>query len=89
MKCYIVNLSEPFQSIWAIYQESCLRSDHTPVACTTFRSYWTKLLPFITVDKPMSDLCWTCQQNSNVILKSINKPVEEKSAVSNIYGILC
>ena len=30
----------------------------------------------------MSDLCWTCQQNNALILKSINKPANEKTAVS-------
>ena len=29
----------------------------------------------------MSDLCWTCQKNNNIILKSQNKPALEKSAV--------
>ena len=40
-------------------------------------------MPHIVVGKPMSDLCWTCQQNSNIILKAVNKSTEEKSAVSN------
>ena len=30
----------------------------------------------------MSDLCWTCQQNNALILKSINKAANEKTAVS-------
>ena len=32
--------------------------------------------------KPMSDLCWVCQQNSAAITHSANRPEEEKSAVS-------
>ena len=71
-----------FQSIWVIYKESCLRSESHPVAYTTFCSYWRSLLPYIVVGKPMSDLCWTCQQNSSVIFKSINRFVKEKSTVS-------
>ena len=53
------------------------------VAYTTFCNYWQTLLPHIVVGKPMSDLCRTCQQNSNIILKAVNKSTEEKSAVSH------
>ena len=34
------------------------------------------------VMKPMSDLCWVCQQNSSAITRSTNRPEEEKSIVS-------
>jgi len=33
----------------------------------------------------MIDLCWTCQQNSSIILKAVNKSTEEKSAASNAH----
>ena len=36
-------------------------------------------MPDIIVTKPMSDLCWTCQQNNSLIQRSSNKPEEEKS----------
>ena len=52
------------------------------MAYQTFTSYWHTLLPHIVVGRPLSDLCWTCQQNSNIILKFVNKSVDEKSAVS-------
>ncbi|XP_064646740.1 uncharacterized protein LOC135499730 [Lineus longissimus] len=29
--------------------------------------------------KPMTDLCWTCQQNSKLLLKSVNRTTTEKS----------
>ena len=45
-------------------------------------------MPHIVVGKPMSDLCWTCQQNNNSILKAVNKSTEEKSAVSNVMNRL-
>ena len=52
------------------------------MAYQTFTSYWRALLPHNVVGRPLSDLCWTCQQNSNIILKSVNKSVDEKSVVS-------
>ena len=33
----------------------------------------------------MSDLCWTCQQNSHKIMKAINKSTNEKSQVSTLH----
>ena len=29
----------------------------------------------------MTDLCWTCQQNSTALMRSANTPEEEKSEV--------
>ena len=31
----------------------------------------------------MSDLCWTCQQNNSSILKTVNRPANEKTMVSS------
>ena len=33
-------------------------------------SLWKQLLPQILVCKPMSDLCWTCHQNSTRIMRA-------------------
>ena len=41
--------------------------------------YWTQLLPHILVNKPQSDLCRVCHQNSTTISKLANKPDEEKT----------
>ena len=38
-------------------------------------------MPSILVMKPMSDLCWFCQRNTNLLLRSANQPDEVKSAV--------
>ena len=51
-------------------------------AKTTFFGYWRALVPQIIVGKPITDLCWTCQQNDALILKSINKPANEKTVIS-------
>ena len=47
----------------------------------TFCTLWRKLTPQIMVMKPMTDLCWVCQQNSSAIMRAANTPEEEKSDV--------
>ena len=49
------------------------------VAYTTFCRLWKALLPQIILMKPMTDLCWTCQQNSSAILRAANFPDRAKS----------
>ena len=78
---FLLNLP---QKVWSLYDESCAESNITPVAFTTFADLWLKLLPHIRVGKPMSDLCWVCQQNSTLITRSMNKSEDEKSEVSTI-----
>ena len=64
-----------------MYQKSCIEANLRAVQYTTFCTYWRKLLPNIIISKARTDLCWTCQQNSAAIMKSINKPADEKSQV--------
>ena len=44
-----------------------------------FRETWTKLLPFIVTAKPMTDLCWTCQQNNSLVYRGANISETAKS----------
>ena len=46
-----------------------------------FLSLWEELTPHVIIMKPMTDLCWTCQKNRNVINGASNKPIDEKMAV--------
>ena len=39
-----------------------------------------QLVPSVVLMKPMSDLCWKCQQNSAAILRAANHHESEKSA---------
>ena len=41
----------------------------TPVGKSKFLSLWDKLTPHVSVMKPSSDLCFTCQQNNLAIMK--------------------
>ena len=58
-------------------------SIHT-VAYTTFCWLWRSLLPSIIIMKLMSDLCWTCQQNSTAILRAANCSEGDKSETTKI-----
>ncbi|XP_065917539.1 uncharacterized protein [Dysidea avara] len=62
-----------------LYDESCIVSGMLSVGLSTFCRYWKTLLPHIIIGKPMSDLCWTCHQNSEMITRSINRCEGEKS----------
>lgn len=69
-------------AIWELYLQAAASSSMRAVAYSTFTLLWRQLLPNIVVMKPMSDLCWVCQQNSAAITRSANRPEEEKSVVS-------
>ena len=56
-----------------IYVQAAATSTVMAVAYTTFTQIWCQLLPYIVVRKPMSDLCWVCQQSSAVITCSANR----------------
>lgn len=60
------------KSVHQWYMESCQRAGSDGVAITTFVNVWASLLPHIVINKPASDLCWTCQQNNNLIFKYSN-----------------
>ena len=49
---------------------------------STFCILWRKLLPHITVMRPMTDLCWVCQQNSVALGRANNSPLEDKIEVN-------
>ena len=59
------------RAIWQTFQASA--SIHS-----TFGKLWRKLVPNIVTMKPMSDLCWTCQQNNTLVLRSVNRDEGEK-----------
>ena len=72
--------------IWRLYSDSAESAgDVKSVAYSTFNKLWKSLVPSITIMKPMSDLCWTCQQNSTSILRAANRPVLEKRMLKIIF----
>ena len=68
------------KSIWERYQSSAaLCPPNAPVGYSTFCRLWRTLVPQVITMKPMSDLCWTCQQNSTHVLRMANATEVEKS----------
>ena len=49
------------------------------VALTTFRKLWNRVCPYTICCKPMSDVCWVCQKNNNLVFKSANLSDAEKT----------
>ena len=69
------------RDVWQLYY-SALEEDHSHAVCySLFCRLWKQLTPQVVVTRPMSDLCWTCQRNSNLIMRSHNQPLEEKTEV--------
>jgi hypothetical protein len=69
-------------AVWKVYRAAAENApDVKSVGYSSFCTLWKKLLPHILVCKPMSDLCWTCQQNSTRLMRAHNKDVEDKSEV--------
>ena len=69
------------RGIWNTYTSAAeCDSQIRAVGYSTFCKLWKQLVPSIIIMKPMSDLCWQCQQNSNAILRAANLPECEKSA---------
>ena len=70
------------REVWQLYQQAAGEVDAVKaVGYSLFCNLWKQLTPQVVITKPMSDLCWTCQQNSTAIMRAHNRPVEEKSEV--------
>ena len=63
------------RKIWNIYSSS----SGTTVSYTSFCRFWRNLVPSVIIMKPMTDLCWQCQQNNNAVIRSANCSEQEKS----------
>ena len=76
------------REVWELYHQATIEQDDTKaVSYSLFCRLWKKLTPHVVVTKPMSDLCWTCQKNSTLIMRAHNRPVEEKTEVKQ--HVLC
>ena len=70
------------REVWVAYHEATTQCEGVAVVCySLFCQLWRQLTPQIVMSKPMSDLCWTCQKNSSLIMQAHNRPVEEKTEV--------
>ena len=67
-------------NLWRQYSRACAESSSPDVCLTKFKNIWKLYLPHIAIMKISTDLCDTCQQNNNFIMKSVNCTEAEKSA---------
>ena len=67
------------RGIWRVYQAAAQDDTVHCVAYSTFCLLWRTLMPYIVIMRPMTDLCWQCQQNNRAILRSANASDGEKS----------
>lgn len=68
-------------AVWRLYQQTAATLSLRAVSYSCFCAIWKKFLPQVIVARPMTDLCWTCQQNSTAIIRSANMSEEEKTEV--------
>ena len=69
------------RGIWKTYHGAAEEEEAIhAVAYSTFCQLWRSLLPSVIIMKPMTDLCWTCHQNSTAILRAVNCSEENKSS---------
>ena len=57
------------KAIWKMYYDADTGDGVRKVKLSAFSLLWKQLLPFIVLAKPMSDLCWVCQNNTTHILR--------------------
>ena len=69
------------RAVWKLYQHTATTLSMRNVGYSTCCRCWKQFLPHVIVARPMTDLCWTCQQNSTAIIRSVNLNEEEKSEV--------
>ena len=68
------------RAVWRVYATASNEAESIQsVSYPTFCRLWRSLLPSIIIMKPMTDLCWQCQQNSSAILRSANMSESDKS----------
>ncbi|XP_068747127.1 uncharacterized protein [Montipora capricornis] len=65
--------------VWNAFTRICKESTKQAVSYTKFINLWKQFHPNLVVAKPMTDLCFTCQQNTSKLLRAANLPEEEKS----------
>ena len=62
--------------------EELQQTSDTPVRTFGYREFcrlWSEVVPFIRSMPPADDLCFTCQNNSTLIMKSANQSEDEKT----------
>lgn len=75
----LLSSSDTKMNVWNSFKRACEQSNKQAVSYTKFIDLWKQFHPNIVVAKPMSDLRFTCQQNTSKLLWAANLPEAEKS----------
>jgi len=66
-------------NVWRGYKKVCKEMGKQAVGYIAFTKLWQQFYPDVVIAKPMTDLCFTCQQNTMKLLRSANLRNREKS----------
>ena len=75
----LLSSSDSKTHVWKSFKKACEESNKQAVSYTKFIDLWKRFHPNVVVAKPMTDLCFTCQQNTSKLLRAANPPEAEKS----------
>lgn len=77
----LLSSSETKIGVWRVYSETCEVSCMETVSYRTFLQLWDQFYPNVVVANPRTDLCLTCQQNTNQLQRACNLSDKEKSEI--------
>ena len=75
----LLSSSETKMHVWNCFKSACEVASKRVVSYTKFVELWKQFHPNLVVAKPMTDLCFTCQQNTSKLLRAANLPESQKS----------
>ena len=75
----VLSSSETKIGAWRVYETACRAADKRAVSYSKFLQIWGQFYPNVVVSKPMTDLCMTCQQNTNKLQRAANLSEREKA----------
>ena len=76
----LLSSSETKMSMWRAFQTVCETVNKQAISYSKFIELWEHFHLDVVVAKPMTDLCFTCQQNTSKLLRSANLPESDQSA---------
>ena len=66
----LLSSSETKMYVWNCFKSACEVASKRVVSYTKFIELWKQFHPNLVMGKPMTDLCFTCQQNTSKLLRA-------------------
>ena len=73
--------------IHQIYLQSAAEMGYRCISLRTFQIYWAELCPHITIAKPATDFCQSCQQIAKILHCGGSISLEEKTSTLQRYEL--